>query len=106
MRHRLHRLTSVVAVVALASVTIFTVSSRAQTSTPAVPAENTVHAPDATAPHTPWGEPDLQGIWSVELLVPLERPAGVTSEFYTDEEVAELDQLRAGYSVFGNHVRE
>ena len=53
-----------------------------------------------------WGEPDLQGIWSVELLVPLERPAGVTNEFYTDEEVAELDQLRAGYSVFGNHLRE
>ena len=24
-----------------------------------------------TAPQTLWGEPDLQGIWSVELLVPL-----------------------------------
>ena len=106
MEHRLHRLISVAAVIALATVTIFTVSSRAQTSTPAAPAENTVHAPDATAPNTPWGEPDLQGIWSVELLVPLERPAGVTNEFYTDEEVAELDQLRAGYSVFGNHLRE
>jgi len=54
---------------------------------------------------TPWGEADLQGIWSVELLVPLERPPGVTSEFYTEKEVAELDRERAEGSVFGNHVR-
>jgi len=54
---------------------------------------------------TPWGEADLQGIWSVELVVPLERPAGVTSEFYTEKEVAELDRERAQGSVFGNHVR-
>jgi len=54
---------------------------------------------------TPWGEADLRGIWSVELLVPLERPPGVTSEFYTEKEVAELDRERAEGSVFGNHVR-
>ena len=58
-----------------------------------------------TAPQTPWGEPDLQGIWSVELLVPLERPDGVTTEFYTEEQVAELDRRRSDLSVFGNHVR-
>src|SRR5688572_31184952 len=28
-----------------------------------------------TPPTTPWGEPDLQGIWSGETLTPLERPA-------------------------------
>jgi hypothetical protein len=28
-----------------------------------------------TAPRTPWGEPDLQGIWSGDTLTPLERPA-------------------------------
>lgn len=62
--------------------------------------------PDAApAPQTPWGEPDLEGIWSVELLVPLERPDGVTTEFYTEEEVAEIDERRIGTSVFGNHVR-
>jgi len=59
----------------------------------------------SNAPLTPWGEPDLQGIWSVELLVPLERPNGVTTEFYTEEQVAELDRERAEGSVFGNHVR-
>ncbi|MBF8301615.1 MAG: hypothetical protein HW394_1985 [Acidobacteria bacterium] len=28
-----------------------------------------------TPPKTPWGEPDLQGIWSGETLTPVERPA-------------------------------
>src|SRR6266508_3646387 len=69
----------------------------------------TGQAPTATAKavglKTPWGEADLQGIWSVELVVPLERPPGVTSEFYTEKEVAELDRERAKASVFGNHVR-
>jgi hypothetical protein len=59
----------------------------------------------AAALKTPWGEADLQGIWSVELVVPLERPPGVTNEFYTEKEVAELDRERAEGSVFGNHVR-
>src|SRR5439155_14564350 len=54
---------------------------------------------------TPWGEADFQGIWSVELVVPLERPPGVTSGFYTDKEVADLDNERAQGSVFGNHIR-
>ncbi len=54
---------------------------------------------------TPWGEADLQGIWSVELVVPLERPSGVTTEFYTEQQVAELDRERAEGSVFGNHIR-
>lgn len=61
----------------------------------------------ATAvPRTPWGAPDLEGIWTVETMVPMERPAGATKDFYTDEEVAKLDAQRSGKSVFGNHVRE
>src|SRR5206468_2605210 len=60
---------------------------------------------NAAALKTPWGEADLQGIWSVELVVPLERPPGVTSEFYTEKEVAELDRERAKGTVFGNQVR-
>ncbi len=38
-------------------------------------------------------------------MVPLERPEGVTTEFYTEEQQAELDRQRAEMSVFGNHVR-
>ena len=55
---------------------------------------------------TAWGDPDMQGIWTVEKLVPLERPDGVTKAFYTEEEVANLDRDRAGKSVFGNGVRQ
>ncbi len=61
--------------------------------------------PKTAALKTPWGEADLQGIWSVEVVVPLERPPGVTSEFYTEKEVAELDHERAKGTVFGNQVR-
>ena len=50
---------------------------------PASPAErpaNTALAKPATysAPRTPWGDPDLQGVWSSdeEAGVPLERPSG------------------------------
>lgn len=45
---------------------------------------------------TPWGEPDLQGIWTEEFDTPLERPDGLGNrEFYTDEEYAEADNERA-----------
>jgi hypothetical protein len=39
-------------------------------------------------PRTPDGQPDLQGFWSNSTYVPLERPNGVTKEFYTPEEAA------------------
>lgn len=57
-------------------------------------------------PKTPWGAPDLEGIWTVETMVPMERPAAASKDFYTDEEIAKLDAQRSGKSVFGNHVRE
>ena len=45
------------------------------------------------APKTPWGESDLQGIWSRDVDIPLERPAKYASqEFFSDAERAELDQ--------------
>lgn len=37
---------------------------------------------------TPWGDPDLQGVWSNATITPLERPRDLgTKEFFTDEEV-------------------
>ena len=53
--------------------------------------------PDAwTPPLTPWGDPDLQGIWSPGYtLTPLERPARFgTREYLTDAEVAELESAQ------------
>ena len=48
-------------------------------------------AQDGTAPRTPWGDPDLQGIWTNEVTsTPMERPAEFGDrEFLTDEEVAQ-----------------
>ena len=40
------------------------------------------------APRTPDGQPDLQGFWTNQTYTRLERPDGVTKEFYTPEEVA------------------
>ena len=42
---------------------------------------------------TPWGEPDLQGIWTKDTNEPLQRPTRYKDrEFLTDEERAELNQ--------------
>ena len=94
MRQQVLRLIGIGATIAVVSLVMATVGGQAQ-------------APgNAAAPKTPWGEPDLQGIWSVERLVPLERPAGVARGFYTEQEVAALDALRSGKSVFGNAARQ
>src|ERR1700726_392524 len=45
---------------------------------------------------TPWGEPDLQGIWMDESDTPLQRPAKYANqEFFTEAQRAELDKERA-----------
>src|SRR4029079_11474768 len=50
----------------------------------------------STSLETPWGEPDLQGIWTSDSEVPLQRPAKYANrEFFTDQERAELDKQRA-----------
>ena len=47
-----------------------------------------------TPPRTPWGHPDLGGRYTMETFTPLERPAHLAGqEFFTDEEVAELQAL-------------
>ena len=56
--------------------------------------------PEATLPDTPtpWGEPDLQGLWTTNSDTPLQRPAQhADKEVFTDEERAELDRLRTGF---------
>jgi hypothetical protein len=48
------------------------------------------------APSTPWGAPDLQGIWTRDSEEPLQRPSKFKDkEFFTDQERADLDKLRA-----------
>jgi hypothetical protein len=45
------------------------------------------------APRTPYGEPDLQGIWSNATITPLERPKElVGKEFFTEQEAADYEK--------------
>ena len=47
----------------------------------------------APAQTTPWGDPDLQGIWSNLTPVPLERPGTLANKpFFTKEEAAEVEK--------------
>ena len=57
--------------------------------TPALAAAQSV---GATA-RTPWGDPDIQGVWDYRTLTPLERPEELGEKaFLTEEEAAELEQ--------------
>src|SRR6266478_1823538 len=52
--------------------------------------------PPAPALTTPWGEPDLQGIWTDETDTPLQRsPRYASQEFFTAAQRAELDRERS-----------
>jgi hypothetical protein len=42
------------------------------------------------APRTPDGQPDLQGFWTNATYTPLERPDGVTKQYYTPQEAEAL----------------
>jgi hypothetical protein len=55
-----------------------------------------VSAASAQAPKTPWGEPDLQGIWTDETDTPLQRsPKFGNQEFFTEAQRADLDRQRS-----------
>src|SRR5262245_51831232 len=52
-------------------------------------------SPGATL-KTPWGEPDLQGIWTDEFDTPLQRSAKYTNqEFFTEQQRTDLDKERS-----------
>ena len=45
------------------------------------------------APRTPWGQPDLQGVWDFRTITPMERPESLgDQEFLTDEQIADLER--------------
>jgi hypothetical protein len=46
-----------------------------------------------TAPRTPWGQPDLQGVWDFRSITPLQRPEELANkEFLTQSEAAKLER--------------
>src|SRR5688572_5330037 len=74
---------------------------------PAPPANQAPASSDQPAAKTPWGEPDLQGIWTINFETPLERPAKYADrEFFTEEERAAIDEERARILGLGNRRRD
>lgn len=62
---------------------------------------------DWTTPRTPWGAPDLQGLWNYNTLTPLERPRQVEGRAsLTDEEVAAALQAAAKRAVDGGQLQD
>jgi hypothetical protein len=60
-----------------------------------IPSSAQAPAASGAALKTPWGEPDLQGIWTDEFDTPLQRPAQYANqEFFTEAQRAELDKTR------------
>ena len=42
---------------------------------------------------TPWGDPDLQGLWTNDTITPMERPASLQGRAYlTEDEIAAMEQ--------------
>jgi hypothetical protein len=49
-----------------------------------------------TTPRTPWGDPDLQGVWDYRTITPLERPQTMAGrQFLTEDEVSQLEARAA-----------
>ena len=90
---------------AVAVVVVFLIAGLAVGQTPA-PASGG----DYTAPRTPWGEPDLQGLWRYESTIPFQRPAEFAGrEFLTPEEVAqrqEAEQAQVAARLAGADFQE
>jgi hypothetical protein len=83
-------------VVTIAVVSLVMRTVRGQTPA-ATGKASTVAVEKGPTPKTPWGDPDLQGIWSRDADVPLQRPTKYGNrEFFTDQERAELDRQIAG----------
>ena len=80
----------VIAVLSVARVAGQAPTAAAKTTTAAAKAK------DWTLSRTPWGDPDLQGVWNFQTLTPLERPKQFAGkEFLTDTEAAIVEQEQA-----------
>jgi len=91
MRTRL--LKSIAALAVVLSLLVFLKPAQVTVAQEGPTASATIPAPTL---NTPWGEPDLQGIWMDESDTPLQRPAKYAKqEFFTEAQRVELDKQRA-----------
>ena len=94
MNHRMnHRLATALGVAALAIVLTVIFLAPSVTAGQVKQGVNAVTIASAKPANKPWtlaktpdGVPDLQGYWTNNSIIPLERPTNVTKEFYTQEE--------------------
>jgi hypothetical protein len=86
-------------VIAAAAVSAGISVSITRTSAQAPAASVTAPPPALAATlKSPWGEPDLQGIWTDESDTPLQRsPKYASQEFFTEAQRTELDRLRSAF---------
>ncbi len=84
MRHRLLISAGSLAAVGVAAWLTGTVAAGQTQSEPAFK----VPASTYTPPKTPWGDPDLQGVWDNHTTVPMQRPANLAGKrTFTDAEI-------------------
>jgi hypothetical protein len=77
--------------IAVALLATVAVSGQSRSTAP----RTTPTAKAYTPPRTPDGQPDLQGFWTNSTYTPLERPDGVTKEYYTPEEAVVAEKQAA-----------
>ncbi len=101
-----HLLNSIAIVAIAAAATTITAASVSPLSAQSAPAAASGSAQaQSSGLKTPWGDPDLQGIWTDQFDTPLQRPARYgNQEFLTEAQRAEVDKDRAAW--FGSDQRQ
>src|SRR5690349_18344937 len=97
MNHRFLMPLGVIALALLVAVVLVAPTSAAAQAQKAAVTGTKAAAPakPSTLPRTPDGQPDLQGYWTNNSYTPLERPNDAKKEFYTLEELREVEKRRA-----------
>jgi hypothetical protein len=89
----------------IAAVAIAAAAVSAAISVPITRTSAQAPAASGTALKTPWGEPDVQGIWTDEFDTPLQRPAEYANqESFTQAQREEIDKQRRAH--FGSDPRQ
>src|SRR5436190_18037135 len=93
MSHRRFAFMGALAAAIAAVAWLVTVPVAGHTPAAAPKTQTTASAKAWTLPRTPWGAPDLNGVWTNATTTPWERPKELAGkEFLTDEEVAARDK--------------
>ena len=100
MSHRFLAATSVVALVIVAALMEpGNLAGQTESATKPTATKTAASAKPWTPPHTPDGQPDLQGVWDYRTITPLERPKELgTKAFFTEEEAAKYEKTRESAS--------